>query len=78
MGLLKKHSLETIIFGTLNLYAIILEKKLLKIADIPLLLPRISSFLVSVVFSLIGPLSEKKGLTAFQNNLLLVTFLISR
>ena len=62
-------------FEIFNL-ATILEKKLLKISNISLLLPKISSFSVSVIFSLIGLLSEKKGLTVFQNNLLSVSTVI--
>ena len=64
-------------FRIFNL-ATIQKKKLLKISYISFLLSSISSFSVSVIFSLIGPLSGNKVVTVFQSNLLLVAFLLSR
>ena len=68
---------QSLYFGIFNL-ATTLKKNMLKISEISLLLPMISSFSISVIFCFKGPLSEKKSLTVFQNNLLSVTFLLSR
>ena len=59
-------SSEVILFTDKSSYfrifnmATILEKKLFKIPEISLLLPIISSFSISVIFCLTGPLSKKK------------------